>query len=89
MQWEWKQGNKHYSVRYFKNTGKLIWSGWINSADGPLYDEGRSQPVDKFLAGGAPIDYDLPDDIAEAMRQALAPSPRKTSGLFNWFKREQ
>lgn len=49
--WEWREGSRQFSVRVFKSTCKLIWSSWIESANGPVYDDGVGQTFEAFLRG--------------------------------------
>lgn len=88
-EWTWQRGTHHHSVRYFKSTGKLIWSGWTDTSNGPVFEEGYTQTVENFLQQGVPHltpPQALLDDLATAFREQQA---KKSSGLFAWFKRGQ
>jgi len=51
-EWLWKDGTMTRSVRYFPETDALIWSGWRESDNGPVFDVGYRQTRNAFLEKG-------------------------------------
>lgn len=74
-EWEWSQGNKHHSVQVFMTTQRLIWSGWMKTSNGPVFDPGFTQPVQNFREVGVPEGYDPPDALIDEVRSALDAMP--------------
>ena len=86
-EWTWQKGTRHHSVRYFESTQKLIWSGWADTTNGAVFEEGYTQSVENFLQDGV-SHLSPPEDLVNDLRQALEKhSTKKSSGLFSWFKR--
>lgn len=87
-EWEWQQGNKFYSVRYFSSTKRLIWSGWTQTNNAPEFDAGYVQSAEDFLASGAPETHNPPQALLDDLREALSQIEEapKRGGLFGWFK---
>lgn len=69
-EWEWHAGNRHRTVRYFPSTGKLIWSGWTDTSNGPVFEEGYSQSAEDFLANGI-AQVSPPDTLLAELRTSL------------------
>lgn len=89
MTWEWSHGGKHYSVRYFPDRNSLIWSGWVDTRDGPQFDDGVRQSAARFLAVGAP-QGDPPDALLAELHRAIAPGDEDSiepSAKRSWFGR--
>ena len=84
-EWTWQTATKNHSVRYFKSTQKLIWSGWIDSSQGTVFEDGFAQPVQNFLQAGAPDHIIVPDDLEADLKQGLRDQNIKSKK--NWFKR--
>lgn len=85
-EWQWEQGTKHYAVRYFPRTGRLIWSGWVPTGDGSLFDEGIAQEVSDFLENGA-VSHTPPDALLDDLRDVLRAAQPERRGLFGWLRR--
>ncbi|MEM9955902.1 MAG: hypothetical protein AAF846_30160 [Chloroflexota bacterium] len=86
-EWTWQKGSRHHSVRYFESTNKLIWSGWADTSNGPVFEEGFTQSVENFLQDGVPH-LNPPADLLADLETALQENTTKqSSGLFAWFKR--
>ncbi len=85
-EWQWQQGAKHYAVRYFPGTGRLIWSGWVPTGEGSMFDEGIAQEVSDFLENGV-THHDPPPELLADLRTALQESQPKRRGLFGWLRR--
>lgn len=82
-EWTWLRGQKTLSVRYFPSTERLIWSGWVDTPDGPLFDEGFAQPVQNFLQDGAPPHMeDIPQSLLDALKSALTEQTQSAQGGF-------
>lgn len=88
-EWEWQQGRKTYSVRYFPATGRLIWSGWMQTSEGVVFDEGIAQTADAFLAEGtAHIEkHELPVALLDELRNVLNQAQKSDQAQLNLFKR--
>jgi hypothetical protein len=69
-QWEWQDGAKWRSVRFFPSTRRVIWSSWTNVGGVPVYDDGIAQPVERLLAGEAPP-VSVPPDLLEELLAAI------------------
>lgn len=76
-EWLWveDESERHHAVRHFPQQGTLIWSSWVDSSQGPLFDEGVRQMLLDFAREGAPPGTHAPPDLLEAMRDALLPTP--------------
>lgn len=86
-EWEWQQGNHHRTVRYFVSTDKLIWSGWTDTSNGPVFEEGFAQPVENFLQGGI-SHIDVPDDLLNELRSVLSQAkPKAKKGFLSWLNK--
>lgn len=89
-EWQWTRGNKHHNVRYFPKTGRLIWSGWVQTGDGPLFDEGFAQPVENFLQEGIDhiervADRQPPPALLAELRATLSEPPRQSRNWLGWL----
>lgn len=69
-QWEWQDGTKWRGVQLFTSTRRVIWSGWTNTADGPVFDEGIAQSFDALLAGEAPP-VNTPPNLLDELKKAV------------------
>jgi hypothetical protein len=86
-EWRWPVGNRYQGVRLFRRTGRLIWSRWAETSEGPQFDAGIAQEVDAFLADGPPAAIAAPDDLLAVLRSTLADDqPRR--GLFGRRRRD-
>lgn len=85
-EWQWQQGRKTHSVRYFPTTKRLVWSAWQDTSEGPRFDEGYAQTVDNFLQDGVPGREPPPALIAE-LQSALQTQPASTKGPLAWLRR--
>jgi hypothetical protein len=71
-QWEWQAPNgKWHSVQLFASTRRVIWSGWTNSGDGPVFDEGIAQSFERLLSGEAPP-VPIPDGLLDVLKKAMS-----------------
>lgn len=91
-EWIWQVGSKFQSVRYFAKTNRLIWSGWINTENGPAFDTGVAQTVDDFLTEGV-SHITPPPALTESVRAYLLKQQHEASntkymGLFGFFRRK-
>lgn len=84
-EWEWQQGKKTCSVRYFPSTKRLIWSGWRDTPDGPTFEQGFAQPVQNFLQAGVP-DREPPQALLDDLRRTLEAEMQPKRGLFGWLR---
>ncbi|MGQ9910607.1 MAG: hypothetical protein ACUVS2_17415 [Candidatus Flexifilum sp.] len=66
-QWEWLEGERWRGVRAFRATGRLIWSSWVITGDGPQFDEGIAQPFADYLAGRA-APFPVPPEVDREVR---------------------
>ncbi|MEL6527712.1 MAG: hypothetical protein AAFQ07_18580 [Chloroflexota bacterium] len=82
-EWEWHSGNRHRTVRYFPSTGKLIWSGWTDTSNGPVFEEGYRQSVEDFLANGV-SQVSPPDEILNGLREMLEAEIEKQNRAPIW-----
>ncbi|MFQ3566866.1 MAG: hypothetical protein SNJ59_07685 [Aggregatilineales bacterium] len=80
--WEWSEGTRGYSVRVFATTGRLIWSSWVSTAEGPQFDDGFAQPIEAFLAGD-----ETPFPIPAAVRTELEAHLEQLNQLKSWSHR--
>lgn len=91
-EWEWRVGEKHHAVRYFEQTQRLIWSGWMFSDSGPMFDDGVSQTVADFLSSGMapmPAPPGLLEDLRAMLNGQEMPSRRaraRAGGLLGWLR---
>lgn len=69
-EWRWAAEGRNYSVRAFPDTGRLIWSSWANTSDGPVFDDGFAQPYAAFLAGNVP--RPAPPELIAAVKAYLS-----------------
>ncbi|MGB7340096.1 MAG: hypothetical protein WBC91_14465 [Phototrophicaceae bacterium] len=83
-EWTWQTNTKHHSVRYFESTQKLIWSGWVESSQGTVFEDGFAQPVQNFLQDGAPDHINVPESLVVDLKIALSKQQEKPKK--NWFK---
>lgn len=84
-EWAWREGRKTHSVRYFPQTQRLIWSGWMPTSDGPVFDEGYAQSVEDFLANGISNRTPPPallDELRETVTRASGQSQRSIWSRF-------
>ena len=92
-EWEWQEGRKTHSVRYFPETGRLIWSGWLQTSEGPVFDNGVAQTDAAFLADGvAHIDKHKPptallDDLRALLIHAKDQPETKPKRWWRFFQR--
>lgn len=88
-EWVWQKGSKHYSVRYFASTQRLVWSGWMQTNNAPEFDAGFAQSTTDFLDNSAPETHQPPqallDDLLDAL-ETVEDEPKR-GGLFRWFRR--
>jgi hypothetical protein len=80
-EWTWQQGSRHYGVRVFPKRGTLIWSGWVETAESPLFDEGVSQTFERFSQQGAPSGFEPPSELLVELRQVVTSTSRRGSWL--------
>lgn len=80
-EWTWLDGTHNRSVRYFPNTGRLIWSGWVMSSEGPVFQPGLAQESAHFLEQGPAVES-VPSDLIVALREVLQP-PAPKPGLLD------
>jgi hypothetical protein len=89
-EWEWQSGNKHHAVRYFLETQTLVWSGWMFTSNGPVFEQGHKQTVDDFLVNGI-THKSAPPELLEELRATITRADNadtgKKRGLFGLFKR--
>lgn len=82
-EWTWQHGSHHYGVRVFPKRGTLIWSGWVETAESPLFDEGVSQTCERFVEQGAPSGFQPPTGLLAELRQ-VATSGGRRGGWLGW-----
>ncbi len=85
-EWEWQEGTKHYAVRAFLSTRKLIWSSWVETSGAPVFDEGFVQTFEEFKRGD-PGDrrshITPPQSVLDDLRVLIASEDQpKSRGLF-------
>jgi hypothetical protein len=68
-EWEWEHEGRHYSVRVFEKTGRLIWSSWAQTSMGAMFDDGYAQQFARFLEGEVP--RPAPPELIAALRKRL------------------
>lgn len=85
-EWQWQKKQKTCSVRYFPTTQRLIWSGWRDTPDGPLFEQGFAQAVQNFLQAGAPEGHEPPETLVQQLQEALQAETQTKSGLFGWLR---
>lgn len=83
-EWAWQTSTKQHSVRYFKSTQKLIWSGWIDTSQGTEFEAGFAQPVQNFLQDGAPDHLTVPDELEADLKLALTQQQKQPK--ISWLK---
>ncbi|MCS7072319.1 MAG: hypothetical protein NZM00_12500 [Anaerolinea sp.] len=66
-QWEWEENGRWRGVRAFRMTGRLIWSSWVLTSDGPQFDDGIAQTFADYLAG-KPGPFPVPPDVEREIR---------------------
>ncbi len=66
----WQANGRHFRVQMFASTRRLIWSSWVETSDGPVYDDGFAQPFDAFLRGELPP-HDPPEDVRAWLREQI------------------
>jgi hypothetical protein len=77
-EWTWEEGSRKRAVRVFHSTHTLVWSAWVETSEGPVFEDGARQTVEAFLAAGPPLGLSAPDELIAALRAALqADKPRK------------
>ncbi|MGJ3238677.1 MAG: hypothetical protein ACFE0Q_08230 [Anaerolineae bacterium] len=87
-EWQWQKGSRHHSVRYFPSTDKLIWSGWADTSNGPVFEQGYTQSVADFLQDGVPHltpPQVLLDELHTALSEHMA--DKTSSKWFGWLTR--
>ena len=79
----WQIGSKHYAVRVFSNTRKLIWSSWIETAEVPIFDEGTAQTFEAFERGDSfPVLSTPPEAVLREIRAFLSEEAKPKDSLF-------
>ncbi|MCC6614930.1 MAG: hypothetical protein IT320_15730 [Anaerolineae bacterium] len=71
-EWTWHDDDRQRAVRLFNSTRRLIWSGWVETDNGPVYDDGISQSYDAFALQGAPDHLHVPPELVDLLRQRLS-----------------
>ncbi len=72
-EWRWHGDTRQRSVRLFASTRRLIWSAWVETSEGPVFDDGIAQDFDGFLQTGPPPGVDVPPDLVALLRGKLDP----------------
>lgn len=85
-EWQWQDKGHHRAVRYFESQGTLIWSVWIETSTGPIYEDGISQKSGAFLEQGAPAGIEPPQPLIDEVR-ALFTGEAPKKGIWGWFRR--
>ncbi|HVU11739.1 MAG TPA: hypothetical protein VHD90_10685 [Phototrophicaceae bacterium] len=86
-EWEWQDGAKHYAVRAFIGTRRLIWSSWVETRGAPVFDEGFAQTFEEFKRG-EPLDdrrshVAPPQTVLDALHALIASADQpKSRSLF-------
>lgn len=86
-EWAWVRGKKHFTVRYFGSTERLIWSGWMQTNNAPEFDAGVAQSVAEFLENGAPSHVTPPDALLTDLRASLTQSDTSEPKRKGFFRR--
>jgi hypothetical protein len=73
-EWRWRDDTRQRSVRLFASTRRLIWSAWVETSEGPVFDDGIAQDVDLFLQTGAPLGINVPPDLIALLRRKIDPA---------------
>lgn len=81
-EWHWAEGQRHFGVRHFPATGRLIWSVWTVGNEGPQFEPGMAQEAEDFKASGPPWDH-VPQVVLDSLSKLLEP---KSGG---WFGRKR
>lgn len=68
-EWQWQVGGKQQSARVFPSTRRVIWSGWIETNDVPLFEDGIRQTFEAVLNEPPPVK--MPDDLLAELRAYL------------------
>ena len=92
--WIWIDGDgKNHEVRMFESSDMLIWAAWVDTSDGPMFENGIKQPCMEFIQNGAPNGLLLPDDVDYELRGLIAAyhptrkgtEGRKRGGMLSMF----
>lgn len=71
-EWRWEDAGRNRSLRLFASTRRLIWSAWVDSLEGPVYEDGLAQTYEVFLAEGPPSGVGLPQALDQEIHATLA-----------------
>ena len=80
-EWEWQNSGRHYAVRVFAKTRKLVWSSWAETSEAPLFEEGFAQSFEGFLRGEPPPN-DPPPALIDELRTLLSDEAKPKRKLF-------